>query len=93
MCESVNISNQNDFDGYVRKRGWIYDNGWTHVNENWDCYWAPEEYKGHYMLRQSPERVKIINVNELNVTEIWSGKIANNEDFDLMLEELRNLVK
>ena len=68
------------FDAYAAKFGWVYDNGGRYLGEYWDWYAGP--VPGVVLVRQSPARVAIVRYEGLTPVELWSGQVVTDLDFE-----------
>jgi hypothetical protein len=85
-ANAMEITENKAFDGFVRERGWEYDNGGRYLDEYWD--WYTGATAGLVLLRQAPDRLALVRFDGLNPTELWSGRVSTSEEFDQMLKAI-----
>ncbi len=91
MKELVDLTDHNDFDRYVRERGWIYDNGCLFENEHWDSYAGTDRFRRYLLLRQSPGRViLVVRGEQLGLVRAWSGTVTTSLDVADMLSQFKD---
>ncbi len=71
------------FDDYVAQFGWVYDNGGQYRGEHWDWYAGP--VAGLVLLRKPPDRIALVRYGALMSSELWSGQILSDLDFDRVM--------
>jgi hypothetical protein len=101
LINELKMSNKfidhNDFDRYAREHGgWAYDNGWRYKDDSFGASYIGKEFgsvkTGDYefiqMLREGklPTKTVIIHIVGPKVTEIWSGEVITESDFDEMMK-------
>ena len=78
----MNLIDHNAFDKYAAERGWSYDNSGSHQGQTWDWYFHEGSDGKLVLLRQSPDRVALVRIEGLALSEVWSGQIATSGQFD-----------
>jgi hypothetical protein len=78
----------NRLDEILRRRGWYYDNGWTHDAAHWDCY-VDDNY-GRYpyfviLVKAGNGRLLKLGEGRSEKEEVWAGPISNENDIDILM--------
>ena len=76
----MDLTDNKAFDGYASRYGWAYDNGGKYLDQCWD--WYSGRIPGVVLMRQPPTKIAIVRYDGLNPTELWSGQVATDQDFD-----------
>jgi hypothetical protein len=71
------------FDEYAAEYGWSYDNGGSYLGQHWD--WYAGQTPGLVLMRQPPARVAVVRYDGLSPSELWSGQVATDMDFDRVM--------
>ena len=77
------LTENSAFDNYAAEYGWSYDNGGLYLGQHWDWYAGPTP--GLVLMRQPPARVAVVRYHGLIPSELWSGQVLTNTDFDRVM--------
>jgi hypothetical protein len=77
---TIDLTDNKAFDDYVAQFGWGYDSGGVYVGQHWEWYAGP--VRGLVLMRQPPSRVAIVRYDGLTPSELWSGQVMTDLDFD-----------
>jgi hypothetical protein len=79
---------QNQLDEILRRRGWYYDNGWSHDAAYWDCY-VDDNYGSSpcfvILAREGNGRLLKLRKGGSTKEEVWTGPISNETDIDILM--------
>jgi hypothetical protein len=72
-------------DEILRKRGWYYDNSWTHDAAYWDCY-VDDNYGQHpyFVILAKDNKARLLKVGE-EKEEVWAGAISSENDIEILM--------
>ena len=80
---------RNDLDKALAEKGWIYDNGWQHQSQSWDCY-VNEKYRSESKLvivaKDGKGKVLRLQGTPIEKREVWDGPLSSERDVGELLE-------
>jgi hypothetical protein len=79
----------NRLDESLRRRGWYYDNGWSHDAVHWDCY-VDDNYgrsNPFFVILARDGNCRLLKLGKGGSTkeEIWAGRMSNETDIDVLM--------
>jgi hypothetical protein len=78
----------NQLDKNLRRRGWYYDNGWSHDGAHWDCY-VDDNYGSSpcfvILAKDGNARLLILGKEVSTKEEVWAGPISSENDIDNLM--------
>jgi hypothetical protein len=79
----------NRLDEILRRRGWHYDNGWSHDRAHWDCYVDDNYGRSNpcfvILAKDGNGRLLKLARGASTTEEVWAGPISNETDIDILM--------